>query len=49
MHTIVREFATKDDDMKKIVLRVLKQCVGTEGISPGYIRDQLLDEFFQCF
>jgi len=24
MHIVVREFATRDDDMKKIVLRVLK-------------------------
>jgi hypothetical protein len=29
--TLVREFASSDEEMKKIVLKVVKQCVGTEG------------------
>jgi hypothetical protein len=27
--------------MKKIVLKVVKQCVGTEGVEPDYIRAEV--------
>lgn len=27
--------------MKKIVLKVVKQCVGTEGVEPDYIRTEV--------
>lgn len=31
MKTLIREFASPDEEMKKIVLKVVKQCVTTEG------------------
>jgi splicing factor 3B subunit 1 len=27
--------------MKKIVLKVVKQCVGTDGVEPDYIRTEV--------
>ena len=36
-----REFQTPDEEMKKIVLKVVKQCVGTEGVEPEYIRTEV--------
>lgn len=35
--------------MKKIVLKVVKQCVGTDGVEPDYIRHEILPEFFRNF
>jgi len=35
--------------MKKIVLKVVKQCVSTEGVSVGYIRDEIVPGFFASF
>lgn len=34
MVVLIREFQTPDEEMKKIVLKVVKQCVGTEGTPP---------------
>jgi splicing factor 3B subunit 1 len=28
---------------------VVKQCVGTEGVQPEYIKTDVLPEFFRCF
>ena len=49
MVVLKREFATPDEEMKKIVLKVVKQCVGTEGVEPDYIRAEILPEFFKSF
>lgn len=40
-YLICREFQTPDEEMKKIVLKVVKQCVGTEGVEPDYIRTEV--------
>ena len=49
MLILIREFQTPDDDMKKIVLKVVKQCVGTDGVEAAYIREEILPEFFKHF
>lgn len=49
MFILVREFQTPDEEMKKIVLKVVKQCVGTEGVEPEYIRTDILGPFFANF
>ena len=49
MIILIREFSSPDEEMKKIVLKVVKQCVGTEGVSPKYVREEILPEFFKCF
>lgn len=35
--------------MKKIVLKVVKQCAATDGVEPGYIRNEILPDFFRYF
>ncbi len=47
MVVLRREFGTPDEEMKKIVLKVVKQCVGTEGVEPDYIRAEILPDFFK--
>jgi splicing factor 3B subunit 1 len=49
MVILLREFQTQDDEMKKIVLKVVKQCVTTEGVDPSYVRTEVLQEFFKNF
>jgi splicing factor 3B subunit 1 len=49
MVILVREFATPDEEMKKIVLKVIKQCVSTDGVEPSYIRADILPDFFKHF
>lgn len=35
--------------MKKIVLKVVKQCVSTDGVEPKFVRDDIKDDFFNYF
>ena len=49
MLILIREFQTPDEEMKKIVLKVVKQCVSTDGVEPDYIRAEILPEFFKHF
>jgi len=49
MIVLIREFASPDEEMKKIVLKVVKQCVATEGVDPEYVRKEILPEFFRNF
>lgn len=49
MVILIREFQSPDEEMKKIVLKVVKQCVSTEGVESDYIRNDILPEFFRNF
>merc|ERR1719183_2688994 len=49
MIILIREFSTADEEMKKIVLKVVKQCVATEGVQAAYVRAEILPEFFRNF
>lgn len=46
---LIREFASADEEMKKIVLKVVMQCAATEGVTPTYVREEILPEFFKAF
>ena len=46
---LIREFQTSDEEMKKIVLKVVKQCAATEGVTPVYIKQDILPKFFKAF
>ena len=46
---LIREFQTSDEEMKKIVLKVVKQCAATEGVTPAYIKKDILPDFFKSF
>ncbi|CAJ0858677.1 4177_t:CDS:2, partial [Entrophospora sp. SA101] len=49
MIILIREFQSPDEEMKKIVLKVVKQCAATDGVLPQYIKDEILPEFFKNF
>lgn len=49
MVILIREFQSPDEEMKKIVLKVVKQCAGTEGVQPAYVKKEILPEFFKNF
>jgi splicing factor 3B subunit 1 len=46
---LLREFHSPDEEMKRIVLKVIQQCVSTAGVEPDYIRQEILPEFFRNF
>ena len=46
---LLREFGSPDEEMKKIVLKVVRQCVATEGVAPTFVRTEVLPDFFRCF
>ena len=49
MLILIREFQSPDEEMKKIVLKCVKQCVGTDGVEPSYVKETILPEFFRHF
>lgn len=49
MKHLANQFRTSDEEMKKIVLKVIKQCVSTEGVDYAYIKVEILPKFFQYF
>ncbi|WAQ93784.1 SF3B1-like protein [Mya arenaria] len=49
MLILIREFQSPDEEMKKIVLKVVKQCCATDGVEPQYIKDNILPPFFKHF
>eukprot|EP00794_Sanderia_malayensis_P003634 gene3634-4149_t len=49
MLILIREFQSPDEEMKKIVLKVVKQCCATDGVEPQYIKEEILPEFFKQF
>lgn len=46
---LIREFTTNDDEMKKIVLKVVKQTISTEGVKTSFVRDEIIPPFFANF
>jgi len=49
MPILLREFHSPDEEMKRIVLKVIQQCVATAGVESEYIRTDILPEFFKNF
>ncbi|PKI83614.1 U2 snRNP component prp10 [Malassezia vespertilionis] len=47
--TLLREFASADDDMRRIVLKVVKQCASTDGVTGAYLREEMLPEYLKHF
>ena len=49
MGILLREFESQDEEMKRIVLKVCQQCASTEGVTPQYLREEVMPTFFRCF
>lgn len=49
MEILLREFSSPDEEMKKVVLKVLSQCANTNGVTAAYLKETVLDDFFKNF
>lgn len=49
MTILIREMQSPDEEIKKIVLKVVKQCVATDGVEATYVKESILPEFFRHF
>eukprot|EP00756_Hemistasia_phaeocysticola_P014988 Hpha_TRINITY_DN15377_c2_g8::TRINITY_DN15377_c2_g8_i1::g.88475::m.88475/K12828/SF3B1, SAP155; splicing factor 3B subunit 1 len=49
MNVLIQEMKTPDDEMRKIVLKVIRQCVSTEGVERDYVRQSVMPHFFKNF
>ncbi|OAL55803.1 splicing factor 3B subunit 1 [Pyrenochaeta sp. DS3sAY3a] len=49
MEIVIREFESPDEEMKKVVLKVVSQCSGTAGVTKVYLKDEVLPNFFKHF
>ncbi|ETO19154.1 hypothetical protein RFI_18071 [Reticulomyxa filosa] len=49
MPQLIEEFESTDEEMKKIVLKVVKQCVCTDGVEASYVVTEILPPFFRHF
>lgn len=49
MPVLTREFTSPDDEMKKIILKVIKQCSERPGVSASFVRSEVLPDFFKYF
>ena len=49
MEILLREFASGDEEMKKVVLKVVSQCSRTDGVTAAYLKENVLGDFFKCF
>jgi len=46
---LLREFSSPDEEMKKVVLKVVSQCASTDGVTAAYLKESLLGDFFKSF
>ena len=49
VNVLLKEFSTPEDDMKKIILQVIYQSIEKGGIDPEFIRDKILEPFWENF
>jgi splicing factor 3B subunit 1 len=49
MEILLREFSSPDDEMKKVVLKVVSQCASTDGVTAAYLKENVLNDFFKSF
>ena len=49
MEILLREFQSPDEEMKKVVLKVVSQCASTDGVTAGYLKENVLADFFKNF
>ncbi|KAF0973553.1 hypothetical protein FDP41_008257 [Naegleria fowleri] len=46
---IVRQYDTQEEEMKRIVLKAIAQCVATEGIDATFVKQNIIPKFFSSF
>lgn len=46
---LTREFRSPDEEMKTVVLTVVRQCVACDGVEAEYVRTDIVPDYFQSF
>ncbi|EFC47190.1 predicted protein [Naegleria gruberi] len=46
---IVKQFDSQEEEMKRIVLKAVAQCVATDGIDATFVRERIIPKFFSSF
>ncbi|KAF8275878.1 hypothetical protein C3747_10g632 [Trypanosoma cruzi] len=49
MPTLVNQFNTPEDEHRRVLLQVVRQCVSADGVTANFIRDVILKPFFDGF
>jgi splicing factor 3B subunit 1 len=49
MNVVLREFRSPDEEMKRILLKVVKQCLDNKMIKPVFVLEKLVPEFWDSF
>ena len=49
MEILLREFSSPDEEMKKVVLKVVSQCASTDGVTARLPEGARPDDFFKSF
>lgn len=49
MKILLREFSSPEEDMRRVVLKVIQQIAATEGVTAQYLRDEVMPPFFKAF
>lgn len=49
MSVVLKEFESPDDEMKRILLIVIKQCIEAKLVSSTYVRETILEQFWEHF
>lgn len=49
IEVVIREFQSPDEEMKKVVLHMLASVANTAGVTPVFLKDNVLPEFFKHF
>lgn len=49
MPTLLREYASNDDEMTRTCLLVTARAVAADGVEASYVRDAMLPDFFRHF
>ena len=49
MPTLKREFANNDEETKKVVLMVIKQCVSCPSVTSQYVRTEVIPDYFKYY
>ncbi|KCV73183.1 hypothetical protein H696_00726 [Fonticula alba] len=49
MPVVVRQFAATSEHLRRVVLRVVRQCISTPGVEPSYVASHVAPPFFEHF
>lgn len=49
MPNLVNQFSTPEDEFRRVLISVVRKCVSADGVTPQFIRQTILEPFFDGF